>query len=88
MDEIKYIIVKPNVINNLDFTKKRGKYRIYISDKDSIRYNNNKFFFQPTKGMVKFRGIAPEEIKKYRQYTHTDILKKIRSTWGQWKRNN
>lgn len=84
---VKYIIVKPSIIESLDFTKKRGRYKIYLGEKDSTRYNTNKFFFQFKKGIVKFRGKAPEEIKKYKQYTHKDILKKVNSSWGQWKIN-
>ena len=86
MKHINYVILNRNIIETLDFSLKRGIERVYIErNKESIRYNTNKFFFQSEKGIVKFRGKAPKEIEGYKQYNHKQILKKINSSWGQWK---
>jgi len=83
-----YVILDLKTIEALDFSLKRSVDRVYLGkDKESIRYNTNKFFFQKKKGIVKFRGKAPKEIEGYRQYSQSEILKKTRSNWGQWKLN-
>ena len=85
----KYVILKPSLIEELDLNKKRSNgAKVFLSTKESIQYNQNKFFFQTKKGIVKFRGEAPGEIKQYKQYTHSDIKKLSRSKWGQWKKKN
>tara|TARA_R110000823_G_scaffold309186_1_gene433231 strand:- start:371 stop:631 length:261 start_codon:yes stop_codon:yes gene_type:complete len=81
--QVKYVVVKAKLINSLDFEKKRGRFRVYLTQKDSIRYNINKFFFQLKRGIVKFRGETPKELEGYKQYTNDEILKKIKSS--QWK---
>lgn len=88
MKHINYVILNRNIIETLNFSLKRGIERVYIErNKESIRYNTNKFFFQSEKGIVKFRGKAPKEIEGYKQYSHSEILKKVQSRWGQWKLN-
>ena len=88
MKHINYVILDYDIIETLDFSLKRSKERVYLEmDKESIRYNTNKFFFQSKKGIVKFRGKAPKEIEGYKQYNHAEILKKTQSWWGQWKLN-
>ena len=84
----KYVILKSSVIDKLNLeTKRLNGTKVFLSNKDSIQYNNNKFFFQSKKGIIKFRGETPHEIKQYKQYTHNNIKKLIRSSWGQWKNN-
>ena len=83
--DVRYVILKPSLIDTLDLNKKRGKQRVYLSTRNSIGYNTNKFFFQTKKGIIKFIGETPEEIKNKKQYTHKEILKKVNSSWGQWK---
>ena len=62
--------------------------KVYIEmSKQSVRYNTNKYFFQRKKGIIKFRGKAPKEIEGYKKYNHNEILKKVQSSWGQWKLN-
>ena len=88
MRNINYVILNSKVIETLDFSKKRGKNKIYLeNDKESVRYNTNKFFFQTKKGIIKFRGKAPKEIEGYKQYNPSEILKIVKSSWGQWKLN-
>lgn len=83
----KYVILKSSVIDKLNLERKRlNGTKVFLSNKDSIQYNNNKFFFQSKKGIIKFRGETPHEIKQYKQYTHDDIKRLIRSSWGQWKK--
>ena len=86
MKHINYVILNSKTIETLDFSKKRGKNKIYLeNDKESVRYNTNKFFFQTKKGIIKFRGKAPKEIEGYKQYNLKQVLKKVNSSWGQWK---
>ena len=80
---VKYVIIKHAEIKNLDFEKKRGRFKVYITKKDHVRYNTNKWFFQLKRGIVKFRGETPKELEGYKQYTNDEILKKIKSS--QWK---
>lgn len=88
MKNINYVVLDNNIIETLDFSLKRGTEKVYLeANKESIRYNTNKFFFQSKKGIVKFRGKSPKEIEGYKQYSHAEILKKTRSWWGQWKLN-
>ena len=85
---INYVILPIKAINALDFSKRRGKDKIYLAaSKEHIRYNTNKFFFQRKKGVIKFRGKAPSEIEGYKKYNQSEILKIVRSSWGQWKLN-
>ena len=88
MKHISYVILNYNIIETLDFTLKRSTDKVYVEmNKESVRYNTNKFFFQRKKGIIKFRGKAPKEIEGYKKYNHNEILKKVQSSWGQWKLN-
>ena len=55
-DEIKYIIIKANLVNKLDFSK-------LLSSEEALRYNTNKNFLQSKKTFIKFKGEPPEELK-------------------------
>jgi len=81
--QVKYVIIRSKLIDSLDLERKRGRFRVYLTQKDSIRYNINKFFFQFKRGVVKFRGETPKELEGYKQYTNDEILKEIKSS--QWK---
>ena len=85
--KIKYVILKSKLIDTLDLEKKRGRFKVYLSQKEHIRYNYNKFFFQTKKGIIKFRGKTPKEIEGYKQYNQSEMLKIVHSSWGQWKLN-
>ena len=88
MKRISYVILNYNIIETLDFTLKRSTDKVYIEmNKESLRYNTNKYFFQRKKGIVKFRGKAPKEIEGYKTYNQSEILKIVNSSWGQWKLN-
>ena len=87
MQQVRYIIAGPKLIDTLDFDKRRGKHKVYLTKKEGIRYNKNKLFFQRKKGIIKFRGIAPKELEGYTQYNTSEILKIVNSSWGQWKLN-
>ena len=80
-----YVILSPKAINAIDFEKKRGRHKIYLTPKQSIRYNKNKFFFQFRKGIVKFRGETPIELEGYKVYSNDEIRKITKSS--QWKSN-
>jgi len=81
--KIKYVIIRYKFIKNLDFEKKRGRFKVYLTKKDNVRYNVNKYFFQFKKGIIKFRGETPKELEGYKQYTNDEIIKEIKSS--QWK---
>ena len=81
--QVKYVIIRSKLIKSLDFEKKRGRFKVYITQKNLVRYNTNKFFFQFERGIVKFRGETPKELEGYKQYTNDEILKEIKSS--QWK---
>ena len=81
--QVKYVIIKAKLIKSLDFERKRGRFKVYITQRNLVRYNTNKFFFQFKKGIVKFRGETPKELEGYKQYNNDQILKEIKSS--QWK---
>jgi len=81
--QVKYVIIKARLIKSLDLERKRGRFKVYLTQKDYIRYNINKFFFQFKRGIIKFRGETPKELEGYKQYTNDEILKEIKSS--QWK---
>jgi len=87
MNQVRYCILKPKVIDTLDFEIKRGKHKVFIGAKEELRYNKNKFFFQPKKGIVKIRGFAPKQLEGYKTYNLSELKKIISSSWGQWKLN-
>jgi len=87
MNQIKYVIIKAKLINILDFELRRGKYKVYLTSEEGIRYNKNKFFFQTKKGIVKFKGHAPKELEGCKTHTSSELRKIISSSWGQWKLN-
>lgn len=75
--DIRYVIIKASLIDKLDFSK-------LLSNKDTLRYNTNKFFLQPKKTFIKFKGKTPEELENKKQYTADQIKKKMNASWGQW----
>lgn len=81
----KYAIVKQKTIDNIDFDAKVGRYNVYLTKKNSIRYNKNKYFFQFKKGIIKFRGSTPKILEGYTLYNVEQILKVLKSS--QWKLN-
>lgn len=81
----KYVIAKQKVIDTIDFDAKVGRYDVYLTKKDSIRYNKNKYFFQFKKGIIKFRGNTPKELEGYTLYSVDQVLKILKSS--QWKLN-
>ena len=81
----KYVIVRQKVIKTIDFDSKVGRYNVYLTKKESIRYNKNKYFFQFKKGIIKFRGQTPKELEGYVLYNVEQISKILKSR--QWKLN-
>tara|TARA_R110001592_G_scaffold20666_4_gene83539 strand:- start:876 stop:1136 length:261 start_codon:yes stop_codon:yes gene_type:complete len=81
----KYVIVRQKVIKTIDFDSKVGRYNVYLTKKQSIRYNKNKYFFQFKKGIIKFRGQTPKELEGYVLYNVEQISKILKSR--QWKLN-
>lgn len=81
----KYVIVRQKVIDTLDFNAKVGRYDVYLTKKDFIRYNKNKYFFQFKKGIIKFRGNTPKKLEGYTLYNVDEVLKILKS--NQWKLN-
>ena len=43
--DVRYVILKPSLIDTLDLNKKRGKQRVYLSTRNSIRYNTKVFIY-------------------------------------------
>ena len=76
-DEIKYIIIKANLVNKLDFSK-------LLSSEEALRYNTNKNFLQSKKTFIKFKGKPPKGLEQKKQYTTDQIKKKMKAGWGQW----
>ena len=81
--QVKYVIIRAKLIKSLDFEMKRGRFKVYLTPKDHVRYNINKYFFQLKRGIIKFRGETPIELEGYKQYNNDEILKEIQSS--QWK---
>ena len=52
---------------------KRGRFKVYLTPKDHVRYNINKYFFQLKRGIIKFRGETPIELEGYKQYNNDEI---------------
>ena len=77
MEDIRYIIIKANLIDKLDFSK-------LLSNKEVLRYNTNRNFLQSKKTFIKFKGEVPEELKNKKQYTADQMRKKTKASWGQW----
>ena len=62
MKHINYVILDYNIIETLDFSLKRSKERVYLEmDKESIRYNTNKFFFKIKKELL---NLGVKHLKK------------------------
>ena len=64
-------------INKLDYIN----FNKVIENKESLRYNLEK-----TEFIVKFSGDTPTDLKDYKKYTHSEILKIINNPDNGWQK--
>ena len=74
-NNITYIIVTADKLNDINFNE-------VVEEKKTIRYN-----LDNTEFIVKFKGDVPSDLKEYKKYTHSEIIKFINNPDNGWIKN-
>ena len=79
-NNLTYVILDKSEIVDGDGNELIDFSQLLNSDATMLRYNTNKWFYQSSKGVIKYDGDQPSFLNGKTTYTHAEILVEMAKT--------